>query len=112
MLPLFQVEFVAAAGVAGRIAARPRREEATRLGSEIVVQDAKGFCRDFDVGATEESRVVKAFGLQGVEVTAIVKVTVQDGAVVFAAGDEGDGFSAEEEVVRIRGMETDRLRFR
>src|SRR5208282_6303412 len=110
-VPFFQVEFISAARVAGRIAAQPRRQETAGLGSEIVVHDAERFRGNFDVGAGEEARVVQAVGFQRGEIAMVVKVAVQDRAVVFAACDEGDGLSAEEEIVRIRGMKTDGLRF-
>ena len=108
-VPFFQIEFVSAACIAGSVAARPRSQESARLGSQIVMQNSKRFRGDFHIGAGEETRIVQAVGFQSGEIAVIVKVAVQHRSVVLAAGYQGNSLSAEEEVVRIRGMKTDGL---
>src|SRR5580692_839310 len=104
VVPFFKIEFVPAAGIARRFAASPWREEVSRFGGKIVVQDAERFRRDFDVRASEETRVVQAVGFQCGEIAVIVKIPIQYGAVMLAAGNERNGFSAEQKIMRFRGL--------
>ena len=106
-VPFVEIEFVAAAGVTGRVTAQPGCDEFAGLRSEIVALDAEGFCGDFNIAAAEEARVVEAFRLQSGEIFGAIEIGVEDGAVVLAAGDEGDGFALIKKVMRVDGIELD-----
>ena len=101
---MFEIEFRSTTGIARCFAAGPGSDVATGLGSEIVARNPKGLAGDFDVDTTEQTRIVQAVGFESGRVAVVVEVSVEDGAVMLPAGNEGDGFAAEEEIVRILWM--------
>src|ERR1039458_6340755 len=108
-VPTRQVELTQPIRRAGRLRSRPRAEEAVRLGRQSVAADVEG-ARRFPVGAGEGAREVQPFGGERLQVAFVVEVQIDDGAIVFARRDEDRGLSSKEKVMRIPGMQPDRLR--
>src|SRR5262249_1502089 len=80
-----EIELGAAQRVAGRVAARPRREETALGGGQGVLGNMEGPCR-LDIGAGEGARQVEAIASKCIEILAVVKVEIENGAIMLAAG--------------------------
>ena len=105
--PALQIELRSAAGIARGFAARPGSHVAAGQGSKIIAQNAERLAGDFDVDAAEQACIVQSVGFESGEVAVIVEIGVEDGAVMFAAGNQGDSLSAKQKVVRILRMQPD-----
>ena len=106
VVPLLQVELVPAVGVAGGRAAGPGRQQAPPGRVERVERLAPGLAVD----AREGAGVVEPRRLELVEIGPEVEVAVEHGAVMLGGGDEHRRLAAEDDVMRILGMELQGLR--
>ena len=99
-IPLVQIEL---------IVMDPGRDEPSGRRRQIIAQDAERLRRHLYVAPAEQARIIHAADLNRGQVSLVVEVRVQYRAIVLAAGDQGDGLTAEQEVMRIRGMQADGL---
>ena len=106
VVPLVQVELVPAVGVAGGRAAGPGREQSPPGRVERVERLAPGLAVD----AREGAGVIQPCGLELVEIGPEVEVAVEHGAVMLGGGDQDRRLAAEDDVMRVLGMELQRLR--
>jgi len=107
--PMVQVELISTARISRSLAACPRRHEFSAGGGEIVALNAERLSGDFDVLAPENAREVQSVAFEGIQVTAIVEIGVDYRAVVLAAGDQSNGLSTKQKVMRIFRMKPDWL---
>ena len=106
-VPLIEIEAVAALGIAGLVAASPGE-------NEVVWLDAEGvplvkLVHGLEQKAGIDAGVVEPVGLEGIEVGVVVEGPVDDRPVVFRRGDQDGRLAVEQEVVRVVGMDADRL---
>ena len=107
-IPFRQIELVPAIGIARLVAPRPRTEEFFAIGCERVFGDVERPLR-LDIGSAEGPRVVQTVSGELVEILDVVEVGIEDRAVVLARSDEDGRLAAEEEIVRIVGVEREGL---
>ena len=107
-VPAVEVELIAAVEIAGRGAAGPGREETAGARCEgVLVASAIGAgVGAFEGGAGNGAGEIHALGQEGVQVSEVIEVLVQDCTVMFAGADEHGGFAAKQEIMRILGMKT------
>src|SRR6185503_17380159 len=105
-VPLGEVEFAAAIGVAHGVGAGPGAQELAGSGREGVASDVEGPLR-FDVCARKGASEIQAIGLESVEVSHIGEIEIDDGAIVFARSDEDRRITPPKEIVRVVGVKSE-----